>query len=114
MNAPLLIAGVLAVAGGIVHSYMGERLILIPLLRGDGIPETPFGDARFTKVMLRAVWHFFAVIVWSTAGLFLAAALGFFSSADRTSLRIITLYWAIFAVVTLVLSRGRHFAWALG
>src|SRR3982750_181032 len=108
MNGPLLFAAALALAGGGVHSYMGERVILAPLFRDARIPETPFGDAQFTKAMIRGVWHFFAVVVWSTAGVFFAVSAGLFDGG--TPLRVIAVYWALFAVVALVLSRGRHFA----
>jgi hypothetical protein len=114
MNAPLLVAGVLALAAGAVHSYLGERLILIPLFRSADLPKTPFGGQRFTRSMIRFAWHFFAIVVWSTAALFLAISVGVFGGGDWIVVRVLAAYWALFAVGVLVLSRGRHFAWLLG
>lgn len=114
MNVPLLIAGLVAAAGGIAHSYMGERMILIPLFRGGGLPESPFGGEKFTRDVIRFAWHFFAIVVWSTAALFLLLSAGAVGGGDWTVVRVIAVYWAVFAVVVLILSRGRHFAWLLG
>lgn len=114
MNEGLVVAGVLALVGGASHSYLGERLILIPLFRGGGLPASPFGDAAFTKLLLRFVWHFFTIVAWSTAALFLVLSGGGLEGGNQTAVRIIALYWAVFAVAVLALSRGRHFAWLLG
>jgi hypothetical protein len=114
MNAPLLVAGLPALAGGAVHSYLGERLILMPLFENADLPRTPFGGPRFTKTMIRFSWHFFAIVVWSTAALFLGISFGVFGGGDWTAVRVLAAGWAVFAVAVLVLSRGRHFAWLLG
>ena len=113
MNFPLLIAAVGAAATGIGHSYLGERLILIPLFRGDGVPKTPIGGVSATRRMIRFTWHFFSVIAWSTSGLFFMRSAGMFDGS-WTPVRVIAMYWAIFAVAVLLLSRGRHGAWVLG
>jgi hypothetical protein len=113
MNFPLLIAGVLAAAVGIGHSYLGERWILIPLFRSDGVPKTPIGDVQDTRRMIRFTWHSFTVIACSSAALFLALSAGIFGGG-WTVVRVMAMYWALFAVVVLLLSRGRHRAWLLG
>lgn len=110
---PLLIAGGLAVVGARSHAYLGERLVLIPLFRDGGVPATPFGGVAFTQAMLRAVWHFFTVVVLSVAVLFFVLSNGESGGANETAARIIGTYFAIFAPLVLVLSRGRHFAWLL-
>ena len=38
MNAAVLVAGVVAVFGGLVHSYRGERNQLMPLFRDNDLP----------------------------------------------------------------------------
>lgn len=90
---------------------MGERMILMPLFRSEGVPESPLGGVEFTRVMIRFAWHFFAIIVWSTAVLFLLLAVGVVRGDDWAAVRVIAAYWAAFAFVLLVRSRGRHFAW---
>src|SRR5436190_20735716 len=113
MNFPLLIAGVLAAAIGIGHSCLGETWILIPLFRGDGVPRTPIGGVQDTRRMIRFTWHFFSVVAWNTAGLFLALSAGIIGGG-WTVARVIATYWGVFAVAVLLLSRGRHGAWVLG
>jgi hypothetical protein len=114
MNAPLLVAGIMALVGGAAHSYLGERLVLIPLFQNADLPRTRFGGPRFTRSMVRFAWHFFSLVVWSTAAFFLAISLGVFGGGDWTAVRVLAAYWAVFAVAVLLLSRGRHFAWLLG
>ena len=71
----LEIASALCFLIGIIHSYMGERFILIRLFRGDNVPHL-FGSDLFTKRTLRFAWHIttfawwgFAYVLWAIAGL---------------------------------------------
>jgi len=114
MNVAFLFAGAVAVAGGLAYSYLGERLILISLFRQRDLPRTPFGDDIFTRHLLRGAWHFFAIMVWTAGGLLLALAPATLEGSAQIAVRIVAGYFAAFAVVVLVLSRGRHFAWLLG
>ena len=105
MNVALLIAGVLAVVTGISHSYLGERDIIIPLTHRDDLPRMP---------ALRAVWHFFTLVMLTLAGVLFAFALNGVEGGAQVAVRITAVYAAIFAVAVLARSRGRHFAWVLG
>jgi len=113
MNVPLLIAGVGATAVGVGHSYLGERWILIPLFRDGRVPKTRIGGVSATMRMMRFTWHFFTVVVCSTAGFLLARSAGIFDGGS-TAVRVVALHWGVFAVAVLLMSRGRHGAWLLG
>jgi hypothetical protein len=112
MNVALLIAGAVAVATGLAHSYMGERQILIPLFRRSEL--TPHALRKRDQAVLRGVWHFFSIMVWTAAGLLFALAPATLDGGAQTAVRIVAGYFAAFAVLVLVHSRGRHFAWLLG
>jgi hypothetical protein len=60
MNAPFLVAGVLALVGVAVHGVAGERLVLRKLFAGP-LPSTPFGGQFATKAMIRVTWHIVTV-----------------------------------------------------
>jgi len=51
-EAVLEVAGTLCFLIGVIHSYFGERFILIRLLRGDKAPHL-FGGDFFPKRTLR-------------------------------------------------------------
>ncbi len=105
----LLIAAGLAVVLAAAHSYLGERYILIRLLRRDDLPRL-LGGVEFTKQTLRFAWH-----ITSIAWLGLAALLLVMSSApggaERTQARVIAAVFGLSGLVALLGSRGRHLSW---
>ena len=53
----MLIAGsILLIVIGIIHSYLGEKYILIRLFRRENLPHL-MGSDWFTKQTLRFAWH---------------------------------------------------------
>jgi len=52
----LLIASVILVFCGLIHSYLGERYILVRLFKCDNLPHL-YGSDEFTKGTLRFAWH---------------------------------------------------------
>jgi hypothetical protein len=66
MNAPLLVAGSLALIGAAVHGLGGEILVVRRLSRAV-LPSTPFGGPEMTKTMIRASWHI-ATVAFLTVG----------------------------------------------
>jgi len=107
----LLIAAILCLALGIIHSYLGERYILIRLFRRDNIPHL-FGNDYFTKGTLRFVWHIitlawlgFAYLLWQI-------------SVGQENLSQIVLY--TIATVSLIsgifsfgFTKGKHLSWVV-
>jgi len=106
MSAWLWLAAVLAVGIGLAHSYLGERFILVRLLRRDNLPHL-FGSDVFTKRTLRFAWHLTS-IAWIGSGV-LVWVLG--HGDARGGLRVIGVMFLLSALLTLVSSRGRHLAW---
>ena len=85
----MLVAALLAASLGVAHSYLGERYILIRLLRRDNLP-TLFGGVEFTKRTLRFAWHLTSVAWIGLAGLLVAMAPSelFFNNAMRVYHRV--------------------------
>ena len=52
----LIIGTILLLIIGIIHSYLGEKYILIRLFRREDLPKLLGGD-WFTKRVLRFGWH---------------------------------------------------------
>lgn len=100
----LTIAAILIALTGVAHSYLGERFILIPLLRRP-LPRL-FGDDVFTRQTLRFAWHVTTVTWWGIAALLLTKA-----ESAKTSLVILSATAFASFLVALIGSRGRHLSW---
>lgn len=100
-------AALLAIIIGLIHSYLGEKYILIRLFRRS-LPSL-FGDDRFTKQTIRFVWHLLTV-----AWLGFAAILFLLRDADASRSNLLLVIGATFAttgLVALITSRGKHLSW---
>lgn len=86
---------------GLAHSYLGERYILIRLFRRDNLPKL-LGSDRFTRTTLRFAWHITTIAWWGMAGALVWDAQ-----------RAVALAFGASAAVTVVASRGRHYAWVV-
>ena len=67
MDAPLIVAGALAVAAAAIHGVGGEVLVVRKLSLGT-LPSTRFGGARMTKAMIHVSWHI-VTVAFLTAGI---------------------------------------------
>lgn len=111
MNPSLLVASAFAFGVGAAHSYLGERLILIPLHNQESEVPRIRGSGRATKRILRFAWHLTTVAWWGFAAMFAALAFrepgqfeGVFRVASAGT-------FGVSALITAVSSRGRHLAW---
>ncbi len=111
-NASLVGAGILAAGIGAAHSYLGERYILIRLLRRADLPKL-FGSDRFTRRTLRFAWHLTTVAWWGFAALFAVMAAGTPAAPWRAVGLVAAASFGASAAVTLIGSRGRHLAWVV-
>ena len=66
MNAPLIVAGSLAILGAAVHGVGGEVFVVRQLSPGT-LPSSRFGGPRTTKTMIHATWHM-TTIAFLTVG----------------------------------------------
>lgn len=105
---PLVFAAGLLFATGLVHSVAGERFLLVPLFRRE-LPRL-LGDRALTRQTLRFAWHEMTVALWAVGALLVAAADGAISAAEVA--RTLAAAFAVNAVISFVVSRGRHLSWA--
>ena len=84
----------------VLHSFLGERRLLGPLF-STSLPRSglPLGRA-FTERTLRFVWHQLSV-AWLVA------------RGDEPTVLAVGVFLLVSGGLALVVSRGRHFAWAL-
>jgi hypothetical protein len=66
MDVPLIVAGVLGIAGAGIHGVAGE-LLLMRKLSPAMLPSSRFGGARVTKTMIHVTWHM-TTIAFLTVG----------------------------------------------
>lgn len=103
----LTVAALLAITIGLIHSYLGEKYILMRLFR-QPLPKL-FGDDHFTKQTIRFVWHILTV-AW-----FGFAAVIYLLDAAQTSqsnlLIVVGTTFATTGLIALIASRGKHLSW---
>jgi len=105
----LLAAAVLLVAVGLIHSVLGERALIGPLLAPDkrrGLLE----KSGFARATLRFAWHLTSIAWWGFAAILVTAALAP-GGGGSAVLAIIGATFLATGVVTGAASRGRHLAW---
>ncbi|MDH3647997.1 MAG: hypothetical protein OER80_14655 [Gammaproteobacteria bacterium] len=103
----LILAAALVILIGLVHSYLGEKYILIRLFR-QSLPPL-FGSDAFTKQTLRFVWHLTTVSWWGFAALLLSLNAG--HASKNQILLIIAATFGIGAMFPLIATRGKHLSW---
>ncbi len=108
MTTILLTTAVLATLTVLVHSILGEWLILTRLEQSN-LPAIR-GSRAVTHRTLRFAWH-----ITSVFGLCLAALLAYYaietSAADPLVLRLLSVTFLVSFVVALLGSRGQHPSW---
>ena len=107
-TAFLYLAAFLAFAVGLAHSILGERYILVRLLRQDTLPPL-FGGTTFTARTLRFAWHLTTVAWWGLAALLVLLAGRAISFRNVSAVLAAT--FLLTGAVTFIVSRGRHLAW---
>ena len=111
MNTYLLAAAGLSTVGGILHSVLGERLILSQLTTA-GMPQL-LGSATFAHRVLRLFWHLVSVAWWGFATLLVLLARMPASGEYQRLIWAIALTFLASAVLSFGVSRGRHFSWGV-
>lgn len=109
MNEYFLVAAILLILTGIIHSVLGEKLLIIPTLKLDLPPL--FGSTFLTKRTLRFAWHL-TTLFW----LAIALILILFAKQpfNPTSILVVQIFSATFflsGIVSLIGGHGKHFSW---
>ena len=107
MDVKLSIAALLSATLAITHSWLGERLIVQPVLAMEDLPKLS-GSRRGMRKIVRFAWH-----ITSVYFLAVGVILFYFSrtTGDPAVLKIISVTNVLSAVITFSISRGRHYAW---
>ncbi len=103
----LYAAAALMFVTGLVHSYLGERYVLMRLQR-DSLPKL-LGSTEFTAGTLRFVWHLLTVAWWGLASLVIFSANSLFTSTH--ALQVIAVVAVVSAIPPLYFTRGKHLSW---
>jgi hypothetical protein len=105
----LLIAGLLAVFISAVHSWLGEKRLIGPLLALEH-REGPLARG-FMRRLVRYAWHITS-IAWTGMGLALVVlARTPLDGSGRLVAGVIGATFLVMGVMTLMAGRGRHLAW---
>jgi hypothetical protein len=112
VSLPYVAAAALAALLAGAHSYLGERYIMVRLLRRDDLPKL-FGGVDFTKRTLRFAWHLTSIAWVGFAAVILLILQGPGAGAQGQLRAIIAATFAASGVVAVVGSRGRHLSWVV-
>ena len=94
---------------GLAHSILGERYILVRLLRrADSLPKV-LGSTAFTAGTLRFAWHLTTVAWWAFALMLALASQNALSST--LVLQVIAGASVVSAALPLFFTRGKHLSW---
>lgn len=106
-NFLLTAASLLSVATALVHSYLGEKRLITPLVRSNlGVMKH-----GLAKKVIRFAWHWTSAI-WVLIALYLwLSALG--QIAHQTLLSMVGLFHLVAGIFDGVYTRGRHIGWPL-
>jgi len=107
----LMIGTILLLIIGIIHSYLGEKYLLIRLFRREDLPKL-LGSDWFTKRVLRFAWHLTTLAWWGFAAILYVLSA---PSVDIRSeiLLIVTVVFALSGIVSLLFTRGKHLSWLI-
>jgi hypothetical protein len=107
----LEVAAILCFLIGIIHSYLGERFILIRLFRGDRVPHL-FGSDYFPKRTLRFAWHITTFTWWGYAYLLFVIAAGEENLA-QSILYTISAVFLFSGLFSFGFTKGKHLSWVV-
>ena len=105
----LLIGTFLLLIIGFIHSYLGEKYLLIRLFKRDNLPKL-LGSDWFTKRVLRFAWHLTTLAWWGFAGILYVLTNPSVHSNNEI-LIIIAIVFALSGIVSFVFTRGKHLSW---
>ncbi len=88
---------------GLVHSILGEKTVIGPLMTRDTAPP-------YIKRLMRVGWHITTLFWFAIAAQFLA--MHFYPAQSRKSfILIMAVTFGISALIALFASKGKHISW---
>ncbi|MFT5503150.1 MAG: hypothetical protein ACI845_000323 [Gammaproteobacteria bacterium] len=108
MDILLYIAAFLAVGMGLVHSLLGEKYIITPLLRQDNLPVL-FGSTDFTIRTIRFAWHITTLAWWGLASILILMAHP--PLETETVGMVVGITFLAHFLTALIGSKGKHMSW---
>jgi hypothetical protein len=118
MNAYFALAALIAFILGIVHSYMGEKYLISPILRSEHLVSALSGSVSLKKVALRVCWHFATIAMWGAGAMLIFLSSSPFNHTSMVMARIISLTFAAYTILVFLtpglrlIHLKRHLAWA--
>lgn len=110
MNTMLLAGALISALIGIVHSILGERLVLTPLFSRGDLPAL-LGSTIFARHTLRFAWHLTTVLLLGICAVVMVLARSPLEPQSVWSLRVLALTFLGCSLVSLIGARARHFSW---
>lgn len=104
-----MIAAVLLVLVGAMHSFLGGRRLVAPLLRRSDFPVI-LGSQRNGRLTLWFGWHALTLFWWSQAAILFAMSMDERLTATAV-LASIAVACAIVGLAAVFATRGRHLSW---
>jgi hypothetical protein len=105
----LIVAALLLFAVGLMHSVLGGRRLINPILRRADLPVI-LGSLANTRVTLLVGWHLLTLFWWLLAAVLVALALTP-QWAAQVLLFGLAFSTGLTGVLALILSKGRHRSW---
>ena len=112
MNYWFIAAAIVITSTGLLHSILGERLVLGPLSRHTEIPRL-LGSRRFMMQVLRFTWHLTTIVLLGTATIAALIARSSAGEADEAVAGLLAVTYLLCALIAVVGSHGKHFSWVL-
>jgi len=105
----LYIACFLAITVGLIHSLLGEKFIVMPLLESDNLPALQ-GSVEYTKKVIRVAWHLTS-IAWVGFGAIMYVLSAQNETLHRDILLIISAMFLVSGILSGYFSNGQHLSW---
>ena len=105
----LIIGTILLLIIGLIHSYLGEKHLLIRLFRRKDLPKL-LGSDWFTKRVLRFAWHLTTLAWWGFAAILYVLSTPSVNVQNEI-LIIIAVVFALSGIVSMFFTRGKHLSW---
>lgn len=105
----LLIAATLLFLVGLMHSLLGEKNLIRPLLAKEDFPVV-LGSQRNGRLTLWFGWHALTLFWWAQAYVLMQMAVDI-ETAARTTLIALCVACGTLGLVALLVSKGKHLSW---